>query len=156
MRRLDDFLIDRVFQPVADALARWISCYGLAAFLLTGAVLAMITAIALSPDVRSVGVVLLSVVWVVRLIEAHQLDQRASSDVLPAERIRDVYWRPAYLAVVVYDLMVEIFSLSDLRDLMFNQGWLLNTLAVYFMACRKQPPKQRRAHVPAGAVGNEV
>jgi hypothetical protein len=28
---LDDFLIDRCFQPVADALARWISCYGIAA-----------------------------------------------------------------------------------------------------------------------------
>ncbi len=152
MRRIDDFLIDRVFQPVADALARWASCYGIAAFLLTGAILAMITAIALAPDVRSVGAVLLSVLWVVRLIEAHRLDRRASSDVLPAERIRDVYWRPAYIAFVVCDLMAETFGLSDLRDLVFNQGWLLNTLAVYFMACRKQPPKQRRARVPTNAV----
>ncbi len=156
MRRLDDFLIDRVFQPIADALARWTSCYGIAAFFLTGAILAMITSIALEPSMRSVGAVLLSVVWVIRLIEAHLMDRRGYSDVLPEERILHVYWRPVYVAFVVFDLIREAFGWDDFRNLILNQGWLLNTLAVYFMACRKQPPKQRRARVPAGAVGNEV
>ena len=36
MRRLDDFIIDRVFQKIADALHRHASCYAIASFLLTG------------------------------------------------------------------------------------------------------------------------
>jgi hypothetical protein len=33
IRAIDDFLIDRVVQRISDALARWVSCYGIAAFL---------------------------------------------------------------------------------------------------------------------------
>ena len=33
IRAIDDFLIYRVVQRISDALARWVSCYGIAAFL---------------------------------------------------------------------------------------------------------------------------
>jgi hypothetical protein len=108
IRAIDDFLIDRVFQRISDALARWVSCYGIAAFLLAGAILSEFAAAVMPHDVLAA---LLGIVWVFRLIRVHRMDAAAYSDVLPAERIKDVFWRPAGVALCVLHLMQEILFL---------------------------------------------
>jgi hypothetical protein len=110
IRAIDDFLIDRVFQRISDALARWVSCYGIAAFWLAGAILSEFAAAVMPHDVLAA---LLGIVWVFRLIRVHRMDAAAYSDVLPAERIKDVFWRPAGVALCVLHSELPFFLGSN-------------------------------------------
>lgn len=152
IRAIDDFMVDRVFQPISDALARWVSCYGIAAFLLTGAIPLAFAAAVMRWSWYAIPPGFLGVMWACRLVQMHQMDTAACSDVLPTERIRDALLRPVFLPFCVYDLMFEILTEVPFDIWLWNQAWLLYTLAIYFMACRKLPPKPRRSHVPEDPV----
>ncbi len=112
IRAIDDFLIDRVFQRISDALARWVSCYGIAAFLLTGAILLVFVAAVMPHDVLAA---VLGILWVFRLIRLHRMDAVAPSDALPEERIREKNWRPVSVAFCILDLMQEVLSIYRFR-----------------------------------------
>jgi hypothetical protein len=75
IRAIDDFLIDRVFQRISDALARWVSCYGIAAFLLTGAILSEFASAAVYESWLFILPGLLGIMWVTELIKAHRMDR---------------------------------------------------------------------------------
>lgn len=152
IRAIDDFLIDRVFQRMSDVLARWVSCYGIAAFLLTGAVLLAFASAAMWQSWVGILPGLLGIFFVGRLVQAHQLERAAHSDVMPEVRVKLGLWRLIYVAICGNDLIAEIFIKLSFPSWSENIGFLLYTLAVYFMACRKLPPKPRRARIPADAV----
>jgi hypothetical protein len=98
---------------------------------------------------------MLGIVWVLRLIEVHRMDVATRpSGVLSAERLKETLWRPTAVLFCVLNLIEEIAFPLSVGEWLFNHGWLLYTLAVYFVACRNLPPKPRRSRVPANAVAS--
>ena len=145
LRRLDDFLIDRVFQKIADAAARWVSCYGIAAFLLTGAGLMKVADYSVNRD--WFGLAFLSL-WAPGIAyRAYQLDAKASASVLPPDRVGAMGWRLWSVATNPLDLLC-LLTAQTWWDYPRFGAWFLVTPALYFMACRRNPPKEKRAVVP--------
>lgn len=147
MSALDDLLIERVFQRIADALARWISCYGIAAFLLTGFLLGRMVQHFMRQEWFYLALAL--VVWLPPLVTAYRLDLKPASSALPDARLRFQALRRLSLVFLPLDAFsIVVTPLTDLYGI-----WLLTTPALYFLACRRNPPKPRRVTVPIGAAG---
>jgi hypothetical protein len=151
-RAIDNFLIDRVFQRISDALARWVSCYGIAEFLFTGAILLMFVSVVTAKHGMHFGRERWLFLWVMGLIKRISMDRAACSNVLPTERISGANGRFIYMVFCTSFLVTMVFLLQESTYWLNYVGWLLATFASYFMACWKLPPKLRRSHVPAHAV----
>lgn len=145
IRYIDDTLIDRVFQPVADRCAQHASCYALAAFLLTGCGLAALASAVVADGTlyRCLNLIIVPCIAVV-LVRANYLDRAPPSDVMPIERIQYVNWRTANLFIAILDLE-SVVGTPTLRIALNAAMWLLLTAAMFFMACRRLPPAARRA-----------
>jgi len=152
MHRLDDFLIDRVFQKIADALCRWWSCYGLAAFLLTGGggVLVGLSAFALIRAECWLLVFPLPLLgfWVYyKTKSAYDLDAawQRGKEALPADRIRDVVLRVVWVAFTVLHSTMVLLSLErqTARSLALYTAWCLFAFGLYFLACVPKRPRRQ-------------
>lgn len=152
MRRLDDFIIDRVFQPIADRLARYWSCYAIAAFILTGFDLEHAAFYIYKEDYVWIAV---AAMWLAPMTyRAYQLESQPVRNVLPLERIQFLALRllnaafTPFVLLAVFLLPVGIRTIDDI-------GWAAMVVALYLMACRKNPPRQQRAKAPAFAVSEQ-
>lgn len=138
--RIDSFLIDRIFQPCADLLARCASCYRLAAFLATGGTFIYTGACCWDRFWLALGANVPFLIAVT--LRAYQLSDRKISGALPIDRIRFVFVRTWLLAL---QLPVFAFILaawewpSGARE---TARWLI-IVSLYLMACRPNPPKPR-------------
>lgn len=145
MWRVDSFLIDRVFQPVVDALAALVSCYALAAFILTGAGLCF-----LAFDVHGqqwLGLALTAIWFPPPLLRAYRLCQERPRAVLPDERVSGFAPRMWFLGLqVTFGPLLIIPMLRD-KDggwfLLNEAAWLMLLIGLYLMACRRPPPSER-------------
>jgi hypothetical protein len=146
MRRVDNFLIDRAFQPLADTMARWVSCYGIAAFMLTGVFLAKASDYVVNRDYFPLVLMLIYLPFVT--LRAYQLDAEPERSVLPPERATMFWFRMFSLLTNPLDVLAVAMAVNWWDRIRFG-AWLLLTPALYFMACRRNPPKPRRAVVPA-------
>lgn len=150
--RLDSFLIDKAFQPIADRLARWISCYGIAAFLLTGVTLGNAVAFAWTMRWEE----LLVTAWFAyRCRDAYVLDRAPPSNALPVERIKRSGWmgRPGLVLCVAFFTTIHIVAPApgwSRIDIWAYRLWWIYIAAAYFMACRRDPPKPKAAKIPRG------
>ncbi len=150
MRTIDDFLIDRLFQPAADRLARWMSCYAIAEFLLTGELLFKTISYAAEQD--WVAMSLCSAWMPVYILRAHRLDAAPPSDILPTERVTGIVFRMIWLTVQIVTLPINLLEPHALWWRIESASWWLIVAGVYLMACRKRPPKPKRITIPFGAV----
>ncbi len=140
--RIDAFLIDRLFQPCADHLARWASCYAAAAFLTTGATAIYIAACCADTDWLALGYNLpwfCFVTW-----RSYSLETRARSTTLPIDRVRFFGVRVAWLLLRLPGMAIVVTT-HDLSFAIREASWCLLVAALYFMACRPNPPKPRTA-----------
>lgn len=147
MRQIDDFLIDRGFQPVADWLSRWVSCHALAAFLMTGGVLGLMAGFLAMGYWVSIA---MSGLWMpMRVWEAYQRAAAPPSDVLPIERISWIWLRLPLLTLQTAGVPLHVLSirLGDYWWSAVMAGWWLFTVGLYFLACRRNPPRVARARV---------
>lgn len=151
MRKIDDFLIDRAFQPAADWLEPRISCYGIAAFLATGSTVAYIASFT---DGATWVVMLLAAMNLPNIIRFHRLDEKAITDVAPAIRVVNAFWRLVAVSFVAFDVTCWVTRTWPLNVYLSDSGWMLYTAASYFSACRRHPPRRERktARVPASLV----
>jgi len=152
MRRLDDFLIERVFQKIADALCRWRSCYGIAAFLLTGgsAVLVGVGAFTL---IRFENWLLLAFLPLMgfwsyhKTKSAYDLDAawHQGKEALPVDRIRDAVLRVVWLVIMVFHgtQVLLLLETQTALSLAYYAGWCLFTFGLYFLACTPKRPRQQ-------------
>lgn len=146
IQRMDDFLIDRVFQPISDALARWISCYGIAAFLLTGACLFQGGAFVYR---REWFWLLIASAWFPLVIhKAHEMDKALPSNVMVADRLTGRWVRLLLLIGQCLFLPRDIMSSDAPVHQVESATWWGVIAAYYFMACYKRPAKPKRAKVP--------
>lgn len=150
MRRVDDWLIDAVFQPVADRLAPAVSCYGIAAFLLTGFGLIQAAIYVLNEDWTFLAV--MSTWLPFMTFKAYRLDQEKPRSVLPDTRLTGFISRIMCLVLLTPLSLAETIAPMDMRFRAQGLLWLLLVLAEYFIACRKNPPRERRAVQPANTV----
>lgn len=152
MRRIDAFLIDRVFQQVADVFERWVSCYGLAGFLATGAIIGIAIAgfgnwlrsdhFTLACD----GILAFGAVRNWR--KADQAAKSAPRNVMPVfriemfrERMWALFWAPFGCVLLVA---------GSFWGRGFAGYLLLHVAAIYFLACRRRPPARQRQEAPWG------
>lgn len=148
MIHVDDFLVDRIFQPIADALARWASCYAIAAFFLTGfALVDTVTNVVLGHWM----ILLLFVTWMpFLLIECHTLQRKGLCDTMPYNRIRFRILRPFWFLLSAVSVPMAITAgtgESWFGALWIHDQWLL-IVGMYFMACHMIPPRRQRQTVP--------
>lgn len=158
LNRLDEWVIDRVAQPVADRLAHWKSAdeigrsclIGSSVFVLGGAVLrwqqgTLTTILALS----GAAVVACNIYWL-RTIPP------PSENSLPIARTAMFLIRPAMLLLwLVFQPLIVVLSLiqTSMGDVGFDQVTVLRIVestltvaAMYLMACKTRPPsRQERA-----------
>jgi hypothetical protein len=149
-RCIDDFLIDRTFQPASDALARWVSCYGIAEFLWTGAMLARLVMLVHETDRDWIATLIVIPLMLVFLLECRREDIKPPSAILPVFRVKHFRMRCAWIILVP----IEAFLLAageNWSDRLQSLSWFAVYAACWFMACRRNPPKPARA--PAMATG---
>ncbi len=138
-RKLDDFLIDRVFQPICDRLARWIDCYGIAEFVATGAVAVILLYTGLTlvygyPWIATFGMVLAGIYAIrIRIIRTMSKPQPG---LMPKERLTGLTIRTLDLAFCIFLMLPPAWPAP---------AWWLYTASMYFTACRKLPPRHQRA-----------
>ncbi len=143
-RRLDDWIIDCIFQPISDALARWVSCYGIAEFLWTGVVLSRL-ALFVHDQERYWISILFMIPWAVwYLIDCHREDMKPPSATLPVFRIRLFGMRCSWLVLAPIDALSVVFAETGWERLQAI-SWFAVYAACWFMACRRNPPKPARA-----------
>ena len=145
MERVDSFIIDRLFQPVSDSVARYVSCYGIAAFLLTGAVpLHFMAEFAKGYWVA----MFVSLTWLPVLVyRAYKLEQAPPSNLLPLERVHYVLLRVGLLTFQALFVPFDYWMIQTggIWVALMDFGWWIIVVALYFMACRRKPPKPKRA-----------
>lgn len=143
IRKLDDWLIDEVFQRVADRLAAIACCYSIAAFLFTGFILGAGFDYTLQQDY--VGLALLSLWAPRRCWQAYRRVGEPLSNVMPIDRVAYFYLRVLMGALSTIFMVMALSMLGRMREV----PWLIMVAAEYFMACRRRPPIERRSHVPS-------
>lgn len=148
IERCDSFLIDRGFQPISDRLAGWASCYAIAAFLLTGATFVEVAA--LLQLTLWIGLAINGPWFAFNAWRAYQMESAPISTVLPRERITGSFARPIYMAfqLASWPATVVLTIEGEWQSIVADAGWWLFILGLYFLACRRNPPKPRAVRLP--------
>lgn len=142
LHRADDFLIDRVFQPIADLLAPVITCVMLG-HLFTGLLV-----------VFGLGwCVTRPAYWVAPLFLIYgsaRLFRLTPTrlGMMPIERVR------GFLGRLMDWLIIILIVPSEILDPTIDTTFILAELVCwlisdYFYACRRNPPKPRKFRMPA-------
>lgn len=148
IERFDSFLIDRGFQPISDRLAGWASCYAISGFLITGATLAEIAALLRLEAWAALAIV--APWFAFQAWRAHRMESAPASNVLPKERIVSRFTRVFYIALSITNAPVTVALAMQGHPIWIMRdagGWLL-ILGLYFLACRRNPPKPRAVRLP--------
>jgi len=149
MRRIDDFMVDRVFQPIADRLEVWKNCYGLAAFLATGSIACYLVAFFYPPfnkiSVRCV-LVILCVCSLSSVRNCHNLERRLATNVVSPDRIAYLPWRMVALVINVQNTMFAVSG--TVGGKIYFVAWLAYTCSIYFCACQRRPPRREVSRSP--------
>jgi len=153
MRRLDDFLIDRVFQKIADALHRVASCYAIGSFLLVGFAAMHFLWYALAYSKGQYLILLtfglmLSLFWVpIRVVRAIRIDKQWAEgrDALPPERISDAWFRLFFLLMLPFDAFSAYLNWisTALGGMIGDLSWFMLVAGAYFLACTPKRPSRQ-------------
>lgn len=140
IQKIDDYLIDLVFQPISDRLARWVSCYEIAQFLLVGSSLIFVS-VTIYYEAFLGGA--LTVPWAIFLYwRASKLQNTPINNVLPIERAEFCMFRVCL--IISEPVWLILFYTSTSYYLLVRElGWIIIIVALYFMACRRNPPKPK-------------
>jgi hypothetical protein len=156
MQKIDDFLIDKIFQPIANLCYPFLSCYKLAYVLFILACIS--TCIGLSFDNWFIDFItmFLLLFWISWALRARNLDKTIREGMIPIDRSRDLTLRFVYFLLLIFTIIQAIISLIAhdyvvnklaFQNLTENFGWILATIGLYFIACRKLPPIRRTGNV---------
>lgn len=137
--RYDGWVLDHVFQPVADRLAEWWSCYQIAVFLLT---VDMLVVIVYFVEVRFYFGLLLIPALIPPVVRAY-LAANPPSMLLPLDRF--IWWgyRLGAAISIVGDVILP--GHLDCSDFWLMTIQVLQFTGTGFLACRPRPPKRREA-----------
>jgi hypothetical protein len=156
---VDAVLLDRVFQPCADHLAEWTTCFGLA----RGALVVACESQALTLfwdaflDGSAINLVLSGMIAMLTLFGAQQawglikrVERQARSGGMNVRRITLRRQRMIWLGVSAF-CTATLSPHADIRAvsaILACMGWVA---LIYFVSCTPRPPAMRRSHRLAGA-----
>ena len=153
---IDNLLLDRLFQPLTDRAAGWITCFGLARASLTAAVLLqfVVLVIDLSGFEDPLHRVLAVGVTVIALFGAQQTrtliaraERQTRVGTMNVRRITMRWQRLAWLGVTMWAAATGLSAgAAGLGVCGASLAWLG---LIYFVSCTPAPPRWRRA--PAAA-----
>ncbi len=151
--RIDCFLIDRVFQRVANAVERWTNCYAIAAFLIAGASIAqwasVLVNILRNPHwiglLSAAGPAIITPIWYMWWKAADRLASAPPTNVMPIIRIELFITRSLYSVLLVPLNLLLFLPPRHVQDILFASSWLLVSAGLYFLACYRRPPRARKA-----------
>ncbi|MCX5616826.1 hypothetical protein NQF87_07560 [Bombella sp. TMW 2.2559] len=154
LQALDDFILDRLFQPVADRMPESMSAWSIGINFELGSVILQFACIAaplalyggsLSESVQSVLILLCSVVLFIGFQRFRPLVRPNTLNPL-RPLMRSL--RLVCLAFLVYETISVLVSPASPSMWLWNRLGLLSQLAfvtgLYFMACQPRPPGEER------------
>lgn len=156
LQALDDFILDRLFQPVADRLPESVSAWSVGINFELGSVILQVACLfaplviygaSISESVESVLVLLCSIVLFIGFQRFRPLVRPGTLNPL---RPLMFSLRLICLAFLVYETISVLVSSASPSMWLWNRLGLLSQLAfvtgLYFMACQPRPPGgERRA-----------
>lgn len=140
---IDSRAINWIFQPITNAVAPVISCYALAAFLLTGSIPLLIV------TWWYWGLwwaILFSMPWMPStLVRAYRLEASPTFIMMVHERISNLPLRVGLLLIFLGACPLHIFLIiyGKFSSTLEIAGWWMMIVALYFMACQPMPPKRK-------------
>lgn len=156
---LDAILLDHVYQPCADRLAEWTSCFGLA----RGAMVLACEAQALTlfwdavRDVSPVNLLFCTLIAALMLFGAKQAwslirraERQSRSGAMNVRRITLRWQRMAWLGVSVC-CTAAVGLNFDIRAAFTVLSCMSWVSLIYFVSCTPRPPAMRRFSRLAGA-----
>lgn len=151
MRRLDDWLFDRLFQPLCDHLADHASCFDLARSAAVGTgILATASFLALEPDALvCLGILVWLTLMVLLLIRIGDIERwtRRHQGTANAERLTGCGWRLMNDMWLAWMLLRLALAPATAHALLMMAGSAALVASMYFMACTRSPPKRQQARV---------
>lgn len=156
LQALDDFILDRLFQPVADRLPESVSAWSVGINFELGSVILQVACLfaplviygaSISESVESVLVLLCSIVLFIGFQRFRPLVRPGTLNPL---RPLMFSLRLICMAFLVYETISVLVSSASPSMWLWNRLGLLSQLAfvtgLYFMACQPRPPGgERRA-----------
>lgn len=171
LQALDDFILDRLFQPVADSMPESLSAWSIGINFELGSVVLQVACIlvplvmygaSISESVQSVLVLLCSIVLFIGFQRFRPLVRPNTLNPL-RPLMRSL--RLICLAFLVYEVISVCVTPAPQSAWLWNRLGLLSQLAfeigLYFMACQPRPPgaerraEKRRAEL-RGAVSDGI
>ena len=144
-RDLDDFLVDRVFQPVVDRLPA--SAEVAAGFVSIGAGLCFVCGFALAREWVFVAIVVPC--WGFLVLRAHR-PRRERPGTFPVERLM---WHMRLFQISIAICMSTVAALApDRTTVLLAAGQWGIVMTDYMLACRRNPPPPKKATVPVASV----
>lgn len=155
MRALDEFLLDKVFQPVADRYADRMNCFdfartcamGVAVFIAARVVPGYFSGVLNGMSLVFGFIAMMVAFWLRKL--AGDFDRTQKEGLLNPMRISLL---PARLFSVIVGVPVAILFVvvdSGISDVFFLMEMILWMTTYYFISCRKNPPA--RVYAPREA-----
>ncbi|MBA5725995.1 hypothetical protein [Bombella favorum] len=154
LQALDDFILDRLFQPIADRMPEPISAWSIGINFELGSVILQVACLfaplliygaSISESVQSVLVLLCSIVLFIGFQRFRPLVQ---SNTLNPLRPLMRSLRLICLAFLIYETISVFIAPSSPTTWLWNRLGLLSQLAfvtgLYFMACQPRPPREER------------
>ncbi|MCX8667803.1 hypothetical protein J3T99_09285 [Acetobacteraceae bacterium B3987] len=154
LQALDDFILDRLFQPVADRMPEPVSAWSIGINFELGSVVLQVACLfaplliygaSISESVQSVLVLLCSIVLFIGFQRFRPLVKPNTLNPL-RPLMRSL--RLICLAFLIYEAISVFIAPSSPATWLWNRLGLLSQLAfvtgLYFMACQPRPPREER------------
>jgi hypothetical protein len=144
IREIDDFVVDRIYQPIADMLSDCGSSgYKAGMSLAVGALVVSFVSFCLVP-IPSSGVILVLTIPACHLMyQQNSHNENAQEGTIPSDRLH-------YASVRVFVMFLFFFSIVQSAGKGFSVTALLHHAAtafmicsMYFAACVRNPPRRR-------------
>jgi hypothetical protein len=142
--------LDHVFQPIADLVADFVSCFKISHFLFRltffSLTVSMLQTVFITPEKGVIAILIFSYIMLVYLLGRDRLR------VMVIERVlREGQMNPLRFQVfsrLLHFLLIAILVVSihqDLRSYIYLSAHVFWTMALYFSACQRTPPATYQA-----------
>lgn len=149
MSAIDNWVVTKYAQPVADYIERWMNCYALAAFLLTGSILGF--AVYGIHEEKWFSLFIWSILVPREAYFAYRMAESEPSTVRPTHVLRMTAARGFTIILLPVDFYVLFFPSNPWWRLE-EASWLAMVFAFFMMAAHRRPPSSRSSTKARGSI----
>lgn len=147
VEKIDDFVVDRVFQPLADQISDWGStCNRVGMSLAMGVMVISVAQFFVAPVAWNLVCVMLlspSCLWI--YFKHQDYEAKDDAETVPRDRLDHCHTRVILLLIVAYSVYNAALVSSEpvLPMTLRIGGGFMFFAAFCFLACVRNPPRQR-------------